>query len=220
MKKEKILELLSRIPNEIKELNLEKKEVSIYDKLLSIADDDGWCYVTVNCLANELHCSTKTVLSFTKLLEKKKLITERVIGTKYTRTRFKLNLFLPNTNSSSNNTNESNKNLGNSFNSNSSIEDAIALKVEYLKNEINKLNNLAKLYIASNKNIDDFEFVLKMSVSNKNISRRVGAFKNDELVFSFESIQAVQLNGFNPIDVFLCCNGIIKTFKGFEWRYI
>lgn len=93
MRKQKIYELLSRIPNEIKEMELEIKEIAIYDKLLSIADDDGWCYVTVNCLANELHYSTSTVLLYTKLLENKKLITERVIGTRYTRTRFKLNLY-------------------------------------------------------------------------------------------------------------------------------
>lgn len=215
MKKEKILELLDRIPNEIKEMNLEKKEVSIYDKLLSIADDDGWCYVTVNCLANELHCSTQTVLICTKLLENKKIITQRIIGNRYTRTRFKLNLFLPNTSSYSNNTTE--------YNKNSSIEDAIALKINDLKDEVNKLNNLVKLYIASNKNSDDFEFELKMILSPKNdesILRRIGAFKNDKLVFDFESINEVERNGFNPASVLLCCNCIIKTFKGFEWRYI
>lgn len=213
MRKEKVLELLSRIPNEIKEMDLEKKEVSIYDKLLSIADDDGWCYVTVNSLANELHCSTQTVLICTKLLENKKIITQRIIGNRYTRTRFKLNLFLQNTSSSSNNNNEYN----------SSIENAIALKLNDLKDEIKKLNNLTKLYIASNKNSDDFKFELKMIVSPKNdenILRRIGAFKNDELVFAFESIEEVERNGFDPASVLLCCNCIIKTFKGFEWRYI
>lgn len=218
MKKEKILELLHRMPNEIKEMDLEKNEVSIYNKLLSIADDDGWCYVTVNSLANELHYKTSTVLSFTKLLENKKIITQRIIGNRYTRTRFKLNLFLPNTNSSSNNSTEEDTNC-----SNSSIKDLINIKLNDLMNEIEKLNNLTKLYIASNKNSDDFEFNLKISVSPKNdkdISRRVGAFKNDELVFAFKSISEVESNGFDTGNVLLCCNGIRKTHKGFEWRYI
>lgn len=181
MKKEKILELLSRIPNEIKEMNLEKKEVSIYDKLLSIADDDGWCYVTVNCLANELHCSTQTVLICTKLLENKKIITQRIIGNRYTRTRFKLNLFLTNTSSSSNNSTEQDTNC-----SNSSINDIIEIKVNDLMNEIEKLNKLAKRSITNYEKIEDVKFELKMIVSpknNKTSSKQVGEFKDRKFVF-------------------------------------
>ena len=204
--------------NEVKAMNLNKNEKEILCRLLAIADDDGWCYVTVNCLANELNYSKTNVLVLTKLLENKKIITQRIIGNRYTRTRFKLNLDLFNISSSSNNSTEQDTNC-----SNSSIEDAITLKINYLKDEVNKLNNLTKLYIASNKNSDDFKFELKMIVSPKNdesILKRIGAFKNDELVFSFESINEVESNGFNPVGVLLCCNGIIKTFKGFEWRYI
>lgn len=222
------------LTNEAKAMNLHQKEKEILCKLISIADDDGWCYVTVNCLANELHYSTSTVLLFTKLLEKRKLLIERVIGTRYTRTRFKLNLDLLNISSSSNNSTEHNTNCANSFNSNSSIEDAMTLKIKDLENEINKLNKLAKLYIASDKNIDDFKFELKMIVSHKeNInfgtrteraakaqSKQVGAFKNGELVWAFQSMSEVQSKGFSQGNVWLCCNGKRKTHKGFEWRYI
>ena len=181
MRKEKINELLSRIPKEIKEMKFEIKEMTIYKKLLSIADDDGWCYVTVNCLANELHYTTLTVLSFTKLLENKKLITERVIGNRYTRTRFKLNLFLNNTSSSSNNSKEQDTNC-----SNSSIEDLIEIKVNDLMNEIEKLNKLAKRNIANKEEIEDVKYELKMIVSlknNKTSSKQVNEFKDRKFVF-------------------------------------
>lgn len=204
--------------NEVKAMNLNKNEKEILCRLLSIADDDGWCYVTVNSLANELNCSKTNVLVFTKLLENKKIITQRIIGNRYTRTRFKLNLDLFNIISSSNNSTEQDTNC-----SNSSIKDIINIKLNDLMNEIEKLNNLSKLYIASNKNSDDFEFLLKISVSpknDKNISRRVGAFKNDELVFAFKSISELESNGFDTGSVLLCCNGIRKTHRGFEWRYI
>lgn len=169
MRKQKIYELLSRIPNEIKEMELEIKEIAIYDKLLSIADDDGWCYVTVNCLANELNYEKSTVLVFTKTLENKKLITQRIIGNRYTRTRFKLNLFLPNTYSSSNNTTESNTKCVNS-----SIEDPIDIKVNDLMNEI-----------------EDVKFELKMTVSlknNKTSSKQVSEFKDKKIVFDIVNV--------------------------------
>lgn len=181
MRKEKINELLSRIPNEIKEMKFEIKEMTIYKKLLSIANDDGWCYVTVNCLANELHYEKSTVLVFTKLLENKKLITERVIGNRYTRTRFKLNLFLNNTSSSSNNSKEQDTNC-----SNSSIEDLIEIKVNDLMNEIEKLNKLSKRSIANKEEIEDVKYELKMIVSlknNKTSSKQVNEFKDRKFVF-------------------------------------
>lgn len=204
--------------NEVKAMNLNKNEKEILCRLLSIADDDGWCYITIKSLANELNYSKTNVLVLTKSLENKKIITQRIIGNRYTRTRFKLNLDLFNISSSSNNSTEQDTNC-----SNSSIEDLIDIKINDLMNEIEKLNKLSKLYIASNKNSDDFEFLLKITVSpknDKNISRQVGAFKNDELVFAFKSISELESNGFDTGSVLLCCNGIRKTHRGFEWRYI
>lgn len=142
---------------EVKAMNLNKNEKEILCRLLAIADDDGWCYITIKSLANELNYSKTNVLVITKLLENKKIITQRIIGNRCTRTRFKLNLDLFNISSSSDDS---------SFDSH--LEDAIRIKIDELKNEIDKLNNLAKIYIASNKNSDDFKFELKMIVSHKN----------------------------------------------------
>ena len=149
--------------NEVKAINLNKNEKDILCKLIAIADDDGWCYITIKSLANDLNFSKTNVLVLTKLLENKKIITQRIIGNRYTRTRFKLNLDLFNISSSSNNSTEQDTNC-----SNSSINDLIEIKVNDLMNEIEKLNKLAKLGIANVEGIEDVKFKLQMIVSPKN----------------------------------------------------
>lgn len=51
-------------------------------------------------------------------------------------------------------------------------------------------------------------------------SKRVGAFKNNELVMTFPSTQEAQRQGFNQGNVWACCRGERKTHKGYEWRYL
>ena len=116
-------ELLVHLPNEVKEMNLPPKAQEIYCKLLSMSDTDGWCYITFDSLAKELHCSKSTVIANLKLLEIKKLIIERVSS------RIKIKLY--------DNENELNGNL--------SIEDVILLK-------LNELDGLIKQYFENKKN--------------------------------------------------------------------
>ena len=175
--------------NEVKEMNLNKNEKEILCKLLSIANDDGWCYVTVKSLANELNYSKTNVLVLTKLLENKKIITQRIIGDRYTRTRFKLNLDLFNISSSSNNSTEQDTNC-----SNSSIIDLIDIKVNNLMNEIEELNRLAKLGIANYEGIEDVKYELKMIVSpknNKTSSKQSSEFKDRKFVFDVVNANSI-----------------------------
>ena len=51
-------------------------------------------------------------------------------------------------------------------------------------------------------------------------SKRVGAFKNNELIFTFPSAAEAGRQGFCQAHISDCCNGKRKTHKGFEWRYI
>lgn len=60
----------------------------------------------------------------------------------------------------------------------------------------------------------------KTMTNNQKHSKRVGAFKNDELVFVFPSTREAHRQGFGCGSVSKCCNGKIKTYKGFEWRFI
>ena len=120
-------ELLVHLPKEVKEMNLPPKAQEIYCKFLSMSDKDGWCYITFDSLAKELHCSKSTVVANLKLLENRKLIIERVSS------RFKIKLY------------------DNELNVNLLIEDVILLKLNELDGLIKQYFENKK----NNKKIDD-----------------------------------------------------------------
>lgn len=128
-------ELLVHLPKEVKDMNLPPKANEIYCNFIVMSNNEGWCYSTVNGLAKELQCSTRSIMSNIKLLENKKLILERVVGKKGVATRFKIKLF---------NENESEKD-GNAFNGNENAFD---------ENESNSLNNI-EMYGNENENAFD-----------------------------------------------------------------
>ena len=51
-------------------------------------------------------------------------------------------------------------------------------------------------------------------------SKKVGAFKNGELIFTFPSTSEAGRQGFCQTSVAACCRGKLKTHNGFEWRYL
>ena len=146
-------ELIPLLPNEVKEMNLPPKANEIYCQFLSMADDDGWYYSTIEGLANELKCSKTTVTANLKLLENKKLIIERVVGKIGVASRFRIKLFNSTNNStecstdSTNNSTESSTDsteYNNSTNNSTEcstelktfIEEVITLKINELRNDI------------------------------------------------------------------------------------
>ena len=58
--------------------------------------------------------------------------------------------------------------------------------------------------------------------SAKSQSKRVGAFKDGELVMTFQSTIEAERNGFSHSAVSMCCRGVkkYKTHKGYTWKYI
>ena len=50
-------------------------------------------------------------------------------------------------------------------------------------------------------------------------SKRVGAYKNGELIMVFQSTQEAGRNGFIQNNVSACCRGKYKSHKGYQWRY-
>ena len=58
--------------------------------------------------------------------------------------------------------------------------------------------------------------------TNGKLSKKVGAFKDGELVMIFPSVNEAQRQGFDICSVGKCCRGVknYKTHKGYEWRYI
>ena len=55
---------------------------------------------------------------------------------------------------------------------------------------------------------------------SKALSKQVGAYKDGELVMTFQSTQEASRQGFCQARISDCCNGKRKTHKGFTWRYI
>lgn len=52
-------------------------------------------------------------------------------------------------------------------------------------------------------------------------SKQVGAYKDGELVLVFPSTREAGRNGgFNQSHIADCCNGKLKTHKGYTWQYI
>lgn len=61
--------------------------------------------------------------------------------------------------------------------------------------------------------------VAKANTNGKR-SKKVGAFKNGELILTFPSAKEGGRNGFHQGHISACCRGELKTHKGYEWRYI
>lgn len=55
---------------------------------------------------------------------------------------------------------------------------------------------------------------------NGKCSKQVGAYRNGELIMSFQSTREAHRNGFKNSAVSMCCNGKLQHYKGFEWKYI
>ena len=166
-------ELIPLLPIEVKEMKLPPKANEIYCQFLSMADDDGWYYSTIEGLANELNCSKSTITANLKLLEIKKLIIERVLGKKGVASRFRIKLFNSTNNSTecNNNTESSNDSTNNSTEFSTElktfIEEVITLKINELKNDI--ILELRSLFNNDTNNNDTDYFFNDSTLIEKNI---------------------------------------------------
>ena len=159
-------ELLPLLPNEVKAMNLPPKAQEIYCQFLSMADEDGWYYSTINGLAKTLNCSKTTITANLKLLEIKNLIIERVVGKIGVASRFKIKLF-----NSTNNSTECNNSTNNSTECSTElktfIEEVITLKMNELKNDI--ILELRRLFNDDTNNNDTNEFFNDSTIKEKKI---------------------------------------------------
>ena len=67
--------------------------------------------------------------------------------------------------------------------------------------------------------------ISKSMTNNKKISKAVCAYKDGELVMTFQSTQEAQRQGFNQGAVCSCCRNCYiregnNVYKGFTWKYI
>lgn len=54
----------------------------------------------------------------------------------------------------------------------------------------------------------------------KQISKQVGAYKDGNLIMTFQSTIEAHIQGFECGSVSKCCNGKMKTHKGYTWKYL
>ena len=88
----------------------------------------------------------------------------------------------------------------------------------------NKDNNArSNLELVSHK--ENLNYGSRTERQAKSLSRQVGAFKNNELVMTFQSTMEAGRNGFNQGNVSSCCRNCFNregnnVYKGFTWKYI
>ena len=70
------------------------------------------------------------------------------------------------------------------------------------------------------KSLTNNQKLSKALTNNPKLSKAVGAYKNGNLVMSFPSIAEAQRQGFDCSHISACCNGKLKTHKGYTWKYI
>lgn len=51
-------------------------------------------------------------------------------------------------------------------------------------------------------------------------SKQVGAYKDGELMMTFQSVAEAGRQGYSIGNIASCCNGLRSQHKGFQWRYI
>lgn len=101
------------------------------------------------------------------------------------------------------------------------------------RSEVKTENMVSNLELATPKQNSNYgtrnnrigKSISKALTNNPKISKKVGAFKNGELIFTFPSTREAQRNGFNSVYISACCRNCYlregnNVYKGYEWRYL
>lgn len=93
------------------------------------------------------------------------------------------------------------------------------------KNEVKTSNEISNLELVTPKENLNYGTrnarVSKALTNHPNKSKRVAAYdKYGVLQMVFASTQEARRNGYCQQSVSACCNGKVKSHKGFEWRYL
>lgn len=89
--------------------------------------------------------------------------------------------------------------------------------------EVKTENMITNLELVSHKeNINFGSGIARRAKTQTNgkCSKKVGAFKDGELIMVFPSTMEAKRQGFKQGNVAACCRGERKTHKGYEWRYL
>jgi len=64
------------------------------------------------------------------------------------------------------------------------------------------------------------DVVYSNSIKHRKLSRPVASIKDGDIVKTYPSLKSVFEDGYNPDCVWNCCNGVTKTHKGLQWKYL
>lgn len=89
----------------------------------------------------------------------------------------------------------------------------------------NMISNLELVSHKENCNYGSRNTRMTNTLTNGKLSKAVGAFKNNELIFTFPSTAEAGRQGFHQSSVVKCCNNCYlregnNKYKGFEWKFI
>ena len=89
----------------------------------------------------------------------------------------------------------------------------------------NSRSNLELISHRQNINFGSRNTRVSKAMTNGKLSKKVGAFKDGELIFSFQSTAEAGRQGFNRGAITACCRNCFNRpgnnkYKGFIWRYI
>jgi hypothetical protein len=94
------------------------------------------------------------------------------------------------------------------------------LSPSFTRKDINSEWIFDNILILTKKSLDNI--ITKRSIEG-NINtgqKRVGAFKDNELILEFVSVRDTERKGFTKRNVFRCLSGERNTHGGYEWKYL
>ena len=84
----------------------------------------------------------------------------------------------------------------------------------------NFFENLQLVSPKQNSNYGSRNERIRKAKINGNHSKSVGAFKDGKIVMRFQSTKEAERQGYKHSAVSACCNGKIKTYKGYIWKFL
>lgn len=72
----------------------------------------------------------------------------------------------------------------------------------------------------TNNSVSNLEFCSRKYNARYSNAKKVGCYREGNFIKVYDSTIDVTNDGFNQGNVVSCCQGKLKTYKGFQWKYL
>lgn len=79
-------------------------------------------------------------------------------------------------------------------------------------------NSISNLNLMTRK--DNINWGSGIERRTEKLSKQVAAYKDGVLVMTFPSTREAERQGYSQGNISKCCNGKLKSYKGYQWRYV